>query len=65
MENGINWNNARKSSRSAQGDCVEVAPGEDIVGVRDTKDRGGAQLALPAGQWALFLEGVKAGEFDL
>lgn len=56
----------RKSSRSDNngGQCVEVALSETTVGVRDSKDRGGAVLAYTADDWTAFLAGVKAGEFD-
>lgn len=59
----------RKSTRSDNGgaSCVEVAknlPG--VVGVRDSKDRGGGPvLAFAPEAWASFLAGVKGGEFDL
>lgn len=37
----------RKSSHSSDTNtCVEVAVTEDVVGVRDTKDRAGATLAF-------------------
>jgi hypothetical protein len=57
----------RKSSRSGQsGNCVEVAGNlRDVVAVRDSKDRTGPVLAFSGAEWAAFLEGVKAGEFDL
>ena len=44
--------------------CVEVAflPGE--VAVRDTKDRGLPPHRYAAADWAAFLAGVRAGEFD-
>ena len=38
--------------------CVEVKTGH-AVGVRDTKDRNGGQLAVAAGQWSAFLTAVK------
>jgi len=42
----------RKSSRSQNAtECVEVRLGADEVGVRDTKDRPGGQLAVPAAAW--------------
>jgi hypothetical protein len=45
----------RKSSYSGNGgqDCVEVA-GDGAVLVRDTKDRDGVTLSVPAGAWAEF-----------
>lgn len=50
----------RKSTYSgdAQGECVEVAVA-GVVGVRDTKDRDGGQLAVPAAGWAAFVAGLK------
>jgi hypothetical protein len=58
----------RKSTRSDNGgnSCVEVAsnlPG--IVGVRDSKDQSGPILTFDLSDWAEFVAGIKAGEFDL
>jgi hypothetical protein len=51
-----NW---RKSSRSQNSqNCVEVSDGT-VVGVRDTKDRDGGQLAVNVGEWSAFLTTVK------
>jgi hypothetical protein len=36
------------------GNCVEVADAASVVLVRDTKDRDGAVLAVPAGAWQAF-----------
>jgi hypothetical protein len=45
--------------------CVEVAPLADGLVVRDTKDSGrGPVLQFGAGEWAAFVAGVNAGEFD-
>ena len=62
---GARW---RKSSRSGGdgGNCVEVATNLDgIVVVRDTKDKKGGTLLFSRNEWTEFIEGVKAGEFDL
>ncbi|MCA1188882.1 MULTISPECIES: DUF397 domain-containing protein [unclassified Saccharopolyspora] len=49
----------RKSSRSAsKANCVEVALGGQIVGVRDSKDPGGPVLAVSGERWADFLAAV-------
>ncbi len=58
----------RKSSHSGGngGGCVEVAqrrPG--AVAVRDSKDRGGPQLAVSDRAWSQFVRGIKDGELDL
>lgn len=45
-------NQWRKSSYSDNGaNCVEVAVGTTDIGVRDTKDRAGGELAVPAQAW--------------
>jgi hypothetical protein len=55
-----------KSSLSyANGNCVEVAglPGNQI-GVRNSRDTGGAVLRFTPDEWHAFLGGVRNGEFD-
>lgn len=56
----------RKSSYSAdQGNCVEVAELPDgTIGMRDSKHPAAAVLTFSADQWAAFLAGCKAGEFE-
>jgi hypothetical protein len=63
---GPDW---KKSSLSAHnGNCVEVAQlrGGDY-GIRDSKDvaLGSPVLTISRAEWRYFVEGVKAGEFDL
>jgi len=58
----------RKSSFSGGngGGCVEVArnlPG--VVAVRDSKDHEGPALVFTPDEWCVFLDGVRAAEFDL
>ncbi len=59
----------RKSSFSGKFDgnsnCVEVAFAGDDVGVRDSKDRSKLSLRFTRSEWVAFIQGVKAGEFDL
>ncbi|WP_405985625.1 DUF397 domain-containing protein [Streptomyces sp. NBC_00872] len=57
-----------KSSYSDNGgSCVEWAPvyasATGVVPVRDSKDPSGPVLSVPAGAFASFVAGVKAGEF--
>jgi hypothetical protein len=55
----------RKSSRSSgNGQCVEVASVQSAVAVRDSKLPTGPRLTIPAQQWSLFLQDVKAGRHD-
>ena len=52
----------RKSTYSGGngGDCVEVGTAVTGVVVRDTANRAGAVLALPAGAWRALLREVRA-----
>ena len=46
----------RKASYSnGTGQCVETASGAGVVAVRDTTDRGGITLSVPAAAWTAFL----------
>jgi hypothetical protein len=56
----------RKSSHSPDGPpgCLECAAIGDRVGVRDSNDPDGPMLLFGRQQWADFIAGVKAGEFD-
>lgn len=65
MKQRLQWRKAQRSiSNSA---CVEVAPVEGGVMVRDSKQNEGPQqphLFFTADEWSAFLHGVKEGEFD-
>lgn len=37
----------------------------DIIGVRDSKNPGGPELAFAPAVWSEFVDGIKNGEFDL
>lgn len=51
----------RKSSRSAtNGDCVEIAYGTGVFGVRDSKNPSGERLIVSGAAWAGFLADVKS-----
>jgi hypothetical protein len=56
-----------KSSYSATGStCVEVAtnlPG--IVAIRDSKNPDRPALTFTPAEWRAFIQGARAGEFDL
>jgi hypothetical protein len=54
----------RKSSFCGSSACVEVARDGDGVLVRDSKDPAAAPLRFTADEWAAFVAGVRAGEFD-
>jgi hypothetical protein len=54
------------SSACTASACVQVAhlPG-GLVAVRDSKDTAKPAHIFDSGEWAAFVSGVKAGEFDL
>ncbi|MFI5701996.1 DUF397 domain-containing protein [Streptomyces xanthochromogenes] len=56
------------SYSSNGGSCVEVAgnlvASRGTVPVRDSKDRSGPILDVPAGAFSAFVEGVKSGNFQ-
>lgn len=55
----------RKSTRSTSGACVEIAPYQEMILMRDSKDPGGPVLTFGRDAFATFIEGIQAGEFDL
>jgi hypothetical protein len=55
----------RVSSYCSFGNCVEVGRSSDgSVVVRDTKDGAQQTLVFTDEEWMVFVDGVKAGEFD-
>jgi hypothetical protein len=52
----MDWRRASYSGEN--GNCVEVAVTGSIL-VRDTQDRDGATLAIPAGTWRAFTAQLK------
>lgn len=53
-----NWRTSTRSS--GNGNCVEVAPVDGRVAVRDSKDRGGSVLVFSGATWTTFVAGVDA-----
>ena len=58
METAGNWRTA-SYSRANGGECVEVASAANAVMVRDTKNREGGTLSVPAGAWRAFIAEMK------
>jgi Domain of unknown function (DUF397) len=56
----------RKADGSQSGGCLEAAAlPEGGVQIRDTKDRQGGTQTYTDHEWAVFITGVRNGEFDL
>jgi hypothetical protein len=58
----LQWRKARRSANN--GACVEVAPANGKVLIRDSKDQGGSVLQCPALSWRGFVTEAKTGRFD-
>lgn len=60
------WRKSSFSGSASSGSgCVEVAfLGDDGVALRDTKDRSLPPHRYSGREWAAFIAGVRAGEFD-
>lgn len=59
----LRWRTARRSA--GNGACVEVAPADGTVLVRDSQDQAGPIVQYPGSSWRTFLGAAKMGQFDL
>jgi hypothetical protein len=62
---GLTWVKSTRSGSNG-GACVEVARGQNVVGVRDSKDcvggrHDGPRLPFHPSAWSAFVDAVKAG----
>ena len=62
MLHSLTWRKARRSV--GNGACVELAPFDGMVAMRDSKDPDGPVLVYTPAEWDAFLHGAKSGEFD-
>jgi hypothetical protein len=54
----------RTATRSGGGNCVEVAPYNGMIAIRNSREPHGAILVYTPEEWAAFMDGAKKGEFD-
>jgi hypothetical protein len=54
----------RKSTFSAEHECVEVAAAGGSVFTRDSKNRSCSPVGISFSAWRILLERIKAGELD-
>jgi hypothetical protein len=59
----LNW--YKSSYSNGEGSCVEVAVTPGILHVRDSKVLNGPIHSFNPSEWAVFVENVKAGKFDV
>lgn len=55
----MTWRTSTYSSGNG-GNCIEAASATGSVAVRDTKDRDGSLLSIPADAWAKFTSSLKS-----
>ena len=58
-------NKYKRSSYCGTNACVEVAIGDDVVSVRDSKNLEAGELRFTHDEWRAFVIGVKADELSL
>ncbi|WP_217166968.1 DUF397 domain-containing protein [Streptomyces sp. AC512_CC834] len=58
--NELHWFKSTYSGGDG-GECVEIAPDSTVIHVRDSKERGGPQLAFPRSAWSGFLADLGRG----
>jgi len=58
----LEWRKARRSANN--GACVELAPADGRILVRDSKDQDSPIIAYPQYSWRLFVASAKTGHFD-
>ncbi len=54
----------KASASNSEGSCVELRRHDDMVEVRDTKDRSGPVLRFTRAEFAAWLDGARGREFD-
>jgi hypothetical protein len=54
----------KASASDDQGSCVELRRANEMIEVRDTKDRSGPVLRFTTAEFAAWLDGATNGEFD-
>ncbi|MFI5897661.1 DUF397 domain-containing protein [Actinoplanes sp. NPDC051513] len=59
--NALAW---RIATRSAGGNCVQVAAANNLIAVRNSRNPEGEVILYTKPEFAAFLDGAKKGEFD-
>jgi hypothetical protein len=66
MANGLDLSDLpwRKATASSMGNCVELAPYDGMVALRDSKNPDGPVLLFTKPELVAWLDGARKGEFD-
>ena len=59
----LQWRKARRSA--GNGACVEVAPVNGQIAIRDSKDPNGSRLQYSSRSWRVFVAAVTANNFSI
>ncbi|MEU9110508.1 DUF397 domain-containing protein [Streptomyces sp. NPDC048483] len=60
VEVALSWHKSSYSSASGD-DCVEIATCPTTIHIRDSKDKEGPRLAVPAASWTAFVTYAGSG----
>ncbi|MFW5417409.1 DUF397 domain-containing protein [Nocardiopsis sp. CNT-189] len=60
LHDGRGWRTPRRSGNNGP-DCVEVRPAAKGIRVRDSRNRGAAELGFGGGDWCAFLALLRRG----
>ncbi|MEU6274220.1 DUF397 domain-containing protein [Streptomyces populi] len=61
VEVALEWRKSSYSDSSNGNDCVEIAPTPAVIHVRDSKNPGGARLAMAPAAWTAFVRFAAQG----
>lgn len=65
MLNNNEWTKSSFSNGSGGNNCVEVMAAESGIWTRHSRNPYSSQVRFTRAEWEAFVQGVKAGEFDL
>ena len=61
-DEAVTWTKSTYSGNN--GGCVEWAPLDDAIGVRDSKDKSGPVLTFTPSAWQSFVDAASRGDYQ-
>lgn len=58
----VRW---RRAAGCESSNCAEIAIDDDVIEIRNSSARDAGTASFTRSEWAAFIGGVKAGEFDV